>query len=360
VASRSQPLLSIVAPVARSSKSQGGSSYGHNLPWDIPVMLRVSPQTAGSAFGYIFLAINEHIHQDPLLAFFDNAGRAVHVLPCPDFEVFLRSNFISTRDVLFVTDLPPHMIPAGRCILEEDGYLMDAASNLSWLPEIPSALTFSRTSQGMSQGRTLPPVRMVPSRPPYPLVTYRTNPSRGMFRPNPDGINSHSFGWHPPIPYAMGGPPSYGAYSPLTTGFDVSVYVCSHDASQHGGFHHHRAPLHGTPAVGGQSIGGRSVTSLGAGFLLPTSLDSSETSLTSSTAKQSVPVPAPPTEDVPVKSEVPTIKNKPSDLGIKPIKDKESWLNAKKIIESRLCHPPYWSGPSGDLIMMDANIATSV
>jgi hypothetical protein len=89
VASWSQPLLSIMAPVARSSNSQGGSSYGHNLPWDISVMLRMSPQTAGSAFGYIFLAINEHIHQNPLLAFFDNVGRAVHVLPCPDFEVFL-------------------------------------------------------------------------------------------------------------------------------------------------------------------------------------------------------------------------------------------------------------------------------
>jgi hypothetical protein len=89
VASLSQPLLSIVAPVAPSSNSQGGSSYGHNLPWDIPVMLRMSPQTAGSAFGYIFLAINEHIHQDPLLAFFGNVGWAVHVLPCPDFEVFL-------------------------------------------------------------------------------------------------------------------------------------------------------------------------------------------------------------------------------------------------------------------------------
>ncbi len=77
-------------------------------------------------------------------------------------------------------------------------------------------------------------------------------------------------------------------------------------------------------------------------------------------AKQSVPAPAPPTKDVPVKSEVPTIKDKPSDLGIKPIKDKESWHNAKKIIESHLRRPPYWSGPSGDLITTDANIATSV
>jgi hypothetical protein len=262
--------------------------------------------------------------------------------------------------VLFVTNLPPHMIPAGCHILEEDAYLMDAVHNLSWLLEIPSSLTFSRTSRAMSQGRTLPPMRTVPSCPPYPSVTYRTNPSRGTFRPNPNGIDSYSFGRHPPIPYAMGGPPSYGTYSPLTTGFDVSVYGGSRNASQHGGFHHHRAPLHGAPAVGGQSIGGCSIISLGAGSLLPTSLDSSETSLTSSTAKQSVLAPASPTKDVPVKSEVPTIKDKPPDLGIKPIKEKESWLNAKKIIESCLRRPPYWSGLSGDLITTDANIAASV
>jgi hypothetical protein len=48
------------------------------------------------------------------------------------------------------------------------------------------------------------------------------------------------------------------------------------------------------------------------------------------------------------------------NLGIKPIKDKESWLNAKKIIESHLRCPPYWSGPSGDLITTGANIAASV
>jgi hypothetical protein len=84
-----QPLLSQLTQVAHLSYSQGGSSYDHNLPWDIPVMLCVSLQSTGSAFRYIFLAINDCTHQDPLLALFDNAGRAVHVLPCPDFDVFL-------------------------------------------------------------------------------------------------------------------------------------------------------------------------------------------------------------------------------------------------------------------------------
>ncbi len=80
----------------------------------------------------------------------------------------------------------------------------------------------------------------------------------------------------------MGGPPSYGNYSPLTTSFDVSVYGGSRNASQHGGSRHHHAQLHGTPAVGGHFVGGCSVISLVAGSLLLTSLDASETSLTTS------------------------------------------------------------------------------
>jgi hypothetical protein len=72
---------SSLSQVNRLSNSLGGSSYGHNLPRDIPVMLRVSPDSAGSSFGYIYLAIDERIHQEPLLAFFNNAGWAVHILP---------------------------------------------------------------------------------------------------------------------------------------------------------------------------------------------------------------------------------------------------------------------------------------
>jgi hypothetical protein len=132
---------------------------------------------------------------------------------------------------------------------------MDAAPNLSWLPEIPLHPTFSRTSQAMSQVRMLPPVRMVQSCLPYPLVTYRTNPTRGMYRPDPKGIDSHSYNMYFPIPNARGGPPSYANYSPLTTSFNASVYGGSCNASQRGESHHHCAHLHGTSAVGGQSVG---------------------------------------------------------------------------------------------------------
>jgi hypothetical protein len=210
-------------------------------------MLCVSPDSAGSSFGYIYLAINEHIHQEPLLAFFNNAGRAVHVLPaCPDFDVFLWSNLIGMRNTLFITNLPPYIIPAGCCLLENNKFLADREPNLSWLPDFPSSPTFSGTSQ------TVPHMsRTVPSCPVYPLVTYHAPPTRGTYRRNPDGYDSQLINTHPPIPYAMGGPTSYRNVSPLTTIFDVSVYGGSYDTSQYGGSHHTRAHHHGTPGGGG-------------------------------------------------------------------------------------------------------------
>ena len=52
------------------------------------------------------------------------------------------------------------------------------------------------------------------------------------------------------------------------------------------------------------------------------------------------------------------IKDKPSDMGIKPITDKERWTDTKKIINARLCHAPYWSGESK--LFLDANATASV
>jgi hypothetical protein len=138
---------SSLSQVNRPSNSLGGSSFGHNLPRDIPVMLRLSPDSAGSTFRYIYLAIDEHIHQEPLLAFFNNAGWAVHILPCPDYDIFLRSNLIGTCNTLFITNLPPHILPAGCCLLENNKSLTDTAPNLSWLPDFPSSPTFFGTSR---------------------------------------------------------------------------------------------------------------------------------------------------------------------------------------------------------------------
>jgi hypothetical protein len=53
------------------------------------------------------------------------------------------------------------------------------------------------------------------------------------------------------------------------------------------------------------------------------------------------------------------IKDKPSDMGIKEITDKDSWMKAKKIIDSRLRRAPFWPGPSKDLITTTENAVAS-
>jgi hypothetical protein len=47
-------------------------------------------------------------------------------------------------------------------------------------------------------------------------------------------------------------------------------------------------------------------------------------------------------------------------MGIKPITDKASWTDAKKIIDARLRRAPYWPGDSKQLITTEANAAASV
>jgi hypothetical protein len=47
-------------------------------------------------------------------------------------------------------------------------------------------------------------------------------------------------------------------------------------------------------------------------------------------------------------------------MGIKPITDKESWTDAKKIINARLRRAPYWPGESRTLVTTAANAAASV
>jgi hypothetical protein len=342
-----------LSQVNRLSNSLGGSSYDHNLPRDIPVMLRVSPDSARSSFGYIYLAIDERIHQETLLAFFNNAGQTVHVLPCPDFNVFLWSNLVGMRDTLFITNLPPYILPAGCHLLENNKSLADVAPNLSWLLDFPSNPTFSGTPCIVPQIS-----RMVPSCPVYPLVTYYAPLTHGTYPPDPDGYNSKFINTHPPIPSAMRGPTSSGNFLPLTTSFDISVHEGSCNTSQYGGLRHTHVHHHTTPRVRGQSVGGCLVISLVTGSLPPTSLDLSSSSKLAVVAKP-VDVPVSIKSDITHKPES-TIKDKPSDLGIKPIKDKELWLNAKKNIESRLCRPPYWAGHSGALITTDTNMAVSV
>ena len=49
-----------------------------------------------------------------------------------------------------------------------------------------------------------------------------------------------------------------------------------------------------------------------------------------------------------------------NQMGIKNITDKESWTEAKKMIDARLRRAPYWPGASRELVTTDLNAAVSV
>ena len=86
------------------------------------IILRISPAAGSATFGYVYLAETEIRNQDAITAYFDSAGREVSVIPCPDFESFIAANNLMYRDVLFISDLPRYVIPAGIRILEANEY----------------------------------------------------------------------------------------------------------------------------------------------------------------------------------------------------------------------------------------------
>jgi hypothetical protein len=99
------------------------------------IMLRISPASGSATFGYVYIAESEIRHQDAIIAYFDSAGREVDILQCPDFESFIADNSLMYRDVMFISDLPRYVIPAGRRILEANEY--NASPRHDWLPEPP-------------------------------------------------------------------------------------------------------------------------------------------------------------------------------------------------------------------------------
>jgi hypothetical protein len=264
----------------------------------------------GGPFGFIYLSVNELKDQAAIIAYFDNASRAVTVLPCIDFDEFLVSKFLRTRQVSFIIDLPDYIVTMGQRILEEVAHSdEEVGPDLSWLPRSPSISSLSLLSRG--------PARPA-SRPNY--VTSRAANIRAhrntSSRPDPDGFHAPNA----PILFSMGGTTSVGNFSPLTTSDTYSLrggstqrsYILTQrslETSQH-------------------PSSGASVLSSIAGSTLPPSLDSSDS------ATQAPPTP-PAVPAIPI-APIITIKDKPSDLGIKPITDKDSWTDAKKIINSRL------------------------
>jgi len=143
-------------------------------------MLRISPAVGSATFGYIYLADAELRQQDAITAYFESAGRSVTALPCPDFDSFLADTSLIYRDVLFLSDLPRYVIPAGIRILEANSYI--ASPHLAWLPPPPDLSSFQPSSRSTGTSRSSP------SQHSRSLLS-RHDSSVGR-RPDPDGISS--------------------------------------------------------------------------------------------------------------------------------------------------------------------------
>jgi hypothetical protein len=173
-------------PSRHSTSSSGRSHLSNSLhnnppsqrsPSTTNIMLRISPAADSATFGYIYLAEAKLRHQDAITAYFDSAGQSVTVLPCPNFDSFLADTSLIYRDVLFLTDLPRYIIPAGIRILEANSYI--ASPHLAWLPPPPDLSSFQPSSRSMGTSH------------PFPSQHSHSLLSRHERRPDPDEIASN-------------------------------------------------------------------------------------------------------------------------------------------------------------------------
>jgi len=150
------------------------------------IVLRISPAAGSATFGYVYLAETEIRNQDAITAYFDSAGREVSVIPCPDFESFIAANNLMYQDILFTSDLPRYVIPAGIRILEASEF--NASPRLDWLPEPPDLSSFHASSGlGSSSRRS----RSSSSHQSGTLFSRQESLARPP-RPDPDGFDSSS------------------------------------------------------------------------------------------------------------------------------------------------------------------------
>jgi hypothetical protein len=76
-------------------------------------------------------------------------------------------------------------------------------------------------------------------------------------------------------------------------------------------------------------------------------ISSATSALGDSSSDPTAPDPTPPAPP----PAVVTIKDKASDLGLKDITNKDSWINTKKIINARMRRPPYCPSPDSKILL---------
>jgi hypothetical protein len=136
---------------AASRTSSRNSSQ--QLPPSSDIVLRISPAAGSAIFGYILIAKKEHHQENAISTYFENAGREVMVLPCPNFANFLLGHSLQERNVSLIINLPRYIIPTGICILQANKY--SALLNQEWPPAPPDLSNFNALSQHSSHRSSL-------------------------------------------------------------------------------------------------------------------------------------------------------------------------------------------------------------
>ena len=218
------------------------------------------------------------------------------------------------RDVLFISDLPRYVIPAGIRILQANDY--NTSPGHDWLPEQPDFSSFQVSSNPRSASRS----RSSSSHRSHTLISQHD--SFIGVRPDPEGFDSHSphhYRDRAPVQNIhMGGHTSAigsnGGMSPLTFRGSGSVPGGAAGGSVLGG----RSVMGGAPPVP-LDILSISTTITPAPSFVP--LAQPDTSSAISVLGDSASDPTPPAPSPPVATPaLVIIKDKASDLGIK-IKD---------------------------------------
>jgi hypothetical protein len=107
-----------------------------------------------------------------------------------------------------------------------------------------------------------------------------------------------------------------------------------------------------SPPVAGSSSTWNSKSSL-ISFIIGLVVPAYSDSVSSNSDRTPVPMPTP----NPFRLAI--IKDKPSNIGLKDIVNKDSWLDAKNVIGAGLCRSPYWPSPSKYLVTAVDNAPAS-
>jgi hypothetical protein len=144
------------------------------------------------------------------MAYFERAMHDILVMPCPNFEAFMAENHLSNCDIVFVLDLPRHVILAGIKIPHTNWH--NDSPNLDWMPTPPNTSSFV-SSRASSSCQSLHSSQFF-----FSLRATSHQEGSGHCQPYPDGIRFNEVLHHsvPSTVFMGGSVASQGGISSMT------------------------------------------------------------------------------------------------------------------------------------------------